>query len=123
MKTQAQNVGSVIKAVFAAVQNVNLDEVTEVKITDSISNTATVISIDLRRLIQNAIMIQLEEKQVLRGGHEEGAKWKNGIAANLESIECTTNGKTLVIATQRNKSDNDTYNNRMLNITDQFGSH
>jgi hypothetical protein len=97
--------------------------VTEIRIKDSINGASTTIWVDLRRLLQSAIMAELEKQQVLRGKKEDSSIWKNGIAANLESIECTTNGKTLTISTQRNESANDSYNARMSNIMNQFGTN
>jgi hypothetical protein len=123
MKTQTENVGSIINAVFVAVQDTVLSEVTEIRIKDSINGASTTIWVDLRRLLQSAIMAELEKQQVLRGKKEDSSIWKNGIAANLESIECTTNGKTLTISTQRNESANDSYDTRMLNIMEQFGTN
>lgn len=120
MKTKIENYGTIAKTVHEAIENIDLNKVKTISVSDSTNYASHSITVDLKQLLGFAILSSLREMKVTGDNNDEG--FSRGIAENLDTIEVQENKRLVEIHIERNAESTKAYNEMMVKAIDAFGS-
>lgn len=97
---RVKNYGELSEHVFNQIED-NLDNIKEVLVGDTYSPSSTVIKIDLKSLIHQAVIGKLGEMGSInnKGYNREG--YSNGLAIDFEEVKITVDNGRMVVYTTR----------------------
>lgn len=97
---RVKNYGDLSEHVFNEIET-NLDNIKEILVGDTYSPASTVIEIDLKKLLHQAVMSKLAEMGAINNMAYNKEGYSNGLAIDLEEIKIRVENKRMVVYTTR----------------------
>jgi hypothetical protein len=97
---RVKNYGDLSEHVFNEIEN-NLDNINEVLVGDTYSAASTVIEIDLKSLLHQAVMGKLGEMGVVNNREYSKEGYSNGLAIDLDEIKIEIENGRMIVYTTR----------------------